>query len=285
MPAIVPRAGDDDDDDWETDPDYVNNMSEEQQRWGGARDTGILDMNQFREEIRQEDEAAGLKRQEEEGYKSSTGYGGKFGVMADRQDKSAMGWEYSEKIAKHDSQKDYKTGFGGQFGVQNDRQDKSAVGWDHSQKVDKHNSQTGKSHFNIAFHLCGFVFQWCLCPCQITRTDLGASLVSKKSRISPQLAGITRRPNSNTIVRRVSQSRKCQLCLYSVGFEQITRRASEASLVFRQTEWTSQPTDGNITRKLISTSLKKVCFICILCSIELEEAFLSFCMRIFNIAS
>ena len=29
-----------DDDDWETDPDYVNDMSEEQQRWGGERDGG-----------------------------------------------------------------------------------------------------------------------------------------------------------------------------------------------------------------------------------------------------
>ena len=46
MPAIIPRPGDEDDDDWETDPDFVNNMSEEQQRWGGARDTGVLDMNQ-----------------------------------------------------------------------------------------------------------------------------------------------------------------------------------------------------------------------------------------------
>ena len=32
-----------DDDDWETDPDYVNEMSEEQQRWGGARDTGTIE--------------------------------------------------------------------------------------------------------------------------------------------------------------------------------------------------------------------------------------------------
>ena len=157
MPVTIPKVGDDSDDDWETDPDYVNNMSEEQQRWGGARDTGVLDMNQFREEIRQEDEAARLKRQEEEGYKSSTGYGGKFGVMQDRQDKSAMGWEYSEKIAKHDSQKDYKTGFGGQFGVQNDRQDKSAVGWDHSQKVDKHNSQKGKDHTSILLFIFDFL--------------------------------------------------------------------------------------------------------------------------------
>jgi hypothetical protein len=38
--AILSKA--DDDDDWETDPDYVNQMSEEQQRWGGARDTGTL---------------------------------------------------------------------------------------------------------------------------------------------------------------------------------------------------------------------------------------------------
>jgi len=33
----------DDDDDWETDPDYVNTMSEEQQRWGGARDGGAIE--------------------------------------------------------------------------------------------------------------------------------------------------------------------------------------------------------------------------------------------------
>ena len=40
-------------------------------------------------------------------------YGGKFGVLSDRQDKSAVGWEHIEKVDKHNSQKDYKTGFGG----------------------------------------------------------------------------------------------------------------------------------------------------------------------------
>ncbi len=39
--AVLARNGDDDD--WETDPDYVNEMSEEQQRWGGARDTGTIE--------------------------------------------------------------------------------------------------------------------------------------------------------------------------------------------------------------------------------------------------
>ena len=73
MPAIVPKHLGDDDDDWETDPDYVNTMSEEQQRWGGARDTGVLDMDKFREEIKQEHINETKKRQQEDGYKSSTG--------------------------------------------------------------------------------------------------------------------------------------------------------------------------------------------------------------------
>ena len=38
---------------------------------------------------------------------------------------------------------DYTSGFGGKFGVQNDRQDKSAVGWEHIEKVEKHESQKG----------------------------------------------------------------------------------------------------------------------------------------------
>ena len=32
---------------------------------------------------------------------------------------------------------DYKTGFGGQYGVQADRVDKSAVGWDHKEQVNR----------------------------------------------------------------------------------------------------------------------------------------------------
>ena len=72
------------------------------------------------------------------------GFGGKFGVQTDRQDKSAVGWDHQEAKQQHDSQKDYKTGFGGKFGVQNDRVDKSAVGWEHHEKVDKHESQKGE---------------------------------------------------------------------------------------------------------------------------------------------
>lgn len=41
--VIMPNMANSDDDDWETDPDFINEMSEEQQRWGGARDTGALE--------------------------------------------------------------------------------------------------------------------------------------------------------------------------------------------------------------------------------------------------
>lgn len=56
----------------------------------------------------------------------SRGFGGKYGVQLDRQDKSAVGWDHHEAPQKHESQLDHKKGFGGKFGVQTDRVDKSA---------------------------------------------------------------------------------------------------------------------------------------------------------------
>lgn len=49
------------------------------------------------------------------------GFGGKFGVQTDRQDKSAVGWDHHEAPQKHESQTDHKVGFGGKFGLQTDR--------------------------------------------------------------------------------------------------------------------------------------------------------------------
>lgn len=40
---------------------------------------------------------------------------------------------------------DYSVGFGGKFGIQRDRQDKSALGWDHQEDVQPHASQTGRA--------------------------------------------------------------------------------------------------------------------------------------------
>ena len=68
-------------------------------------------------------------------------------MLQDRQDKSAVGFDYHHEAQKHSSQKDYANGFGGKFGVANDRQDKSAVGFEHVEKLSKHASQTGSSLF------------------------------------------------------------------------------------------------------------------------------------------
>uniref|UniRef100_A0A1A9UR61 SH3 domain-containing protein n=1 Tax=Glossina austeni TaxID=7395 RepID=A0A1A9UR61_GLOAU len=133
------------DDDWETDPDFINDVSEQEQRWGSktiegsGRTAGAIDMQKLRFETEQADHEKKLKQLEElnPGY----GYGGKFGVQSDRMDKSAVGHDYQGKVEKHASQKDYSTGFGGKFGVQTDRVDKSAAGWDYLEKVEKHASQ------------------------------------------------------------------------------------------------------------------------------------------------
>jgi len=150
--VVIPSlANGDDDDDWETDPDYVNEMSEEQQRWGGARDTGVLDMDKFREEVQRESNAA-MKKKASLDPQASMGYGGKFGVESDRMDKSALGHDYQAPLVKHASQKDYATGFGGKYGVQKGSFDQSALGWDHIEKVDKHDSQVDyKSGFGGKF--------------------------------------------------------------------------------------------------------------------------------------
>ncbi|CAH1134894.1 unnamed protein product [Ceutorhynchus assimilis] len=135
------------DDEWETDPDFINDVDEQQQRWGSTtvegsgRTAGAIDMAKLRRETEESDTQKKKKALEEGLDNPSIGYGGKFGVQKDRMDASAVGHEYVGKVEKHASQKDYSAGFGGKFGVQSDRVDKSAVSWDHKEKLQKHASQ------------------------------------------------------------------------------------------------------------------------------------------------
>ena len=55
---------------------------------------------------------------------SSKGFGGKFGVQKDRQDKTSVGYDHQTELSKHNSQTDGAKGFGGKFGVQQGSQDK-----------------------------------------------------------------------------------------------------------------------------------------------------------------
>lgn len=62
---------------------------------------------------------------------------------------------------------DYSKGFGGKFGVQSDRQDKCAAGWDHVEKVEKHESQKGEREKEREWErhtLRGFCFLFYSCP-------------------------------------------------------------------------------------------------------------------------
>ena len=45
--------------------------------------------------------------------------------------------------------KDYSKGFGGKYGVQKENMDKSAVGWEYQEKLEKHESQKGKTFVDV----------------------------------------------------------------------------------------------------------------------------------------
>ncbi|KAM7127290.1 golgin subfamily B member 1 [Ciconia maguari] len=132
-------------DDWDTDPDFVNDISEKEQRWGAKTIEGSgraehIDIHQLRNKVSEEHEVI-KKKELETGPKASYGYGGKFGTERDRMDKCAVGHEYIADVGKHSSQTDAAQGFGGKYGVQRDRADKSALGFEYKGEVEKHSSQ------------------------------------------------------------------------------------------------------------------------------------------------
>ncbi|NWU72567.1 HCLS1 protein, partial [Pterocles burchelli] len=145
-------------DDWDTDPDFVNDISEREQRWGAKSIAGSgraehIDIHQLRNKVSEEHEVI-KKKELETGPKASYGYGGKFGTERDQMDKCAMGHEYVADVGKHSSQTDAAQGFGGKFGVQRDRADKSALGFEYKGEVEKHSSQKGKPmgmHYSRGF--------------------------------------------------------------------------------------------------------------------------------------
>ncbi|XP_068163432.1 src substrate protein p85-like [Antennarius striatus] len=132
-----------DGDDWETDPDFENDVSEQEQRWGAKTVEGsgrkeYIDVTELINKVTVEHKQVTMK---DYTPKASYGYGGKFGVEKDRVDKVALGHDYVAQVEQHSSQKDASKGFGGKFGVQRDRVDKSAVGFDYKEDMKQHASQ------------------------------------------------------------------------------------------------------------------------------------------------
>uniref|UniRef100_A0A8B9LHP2 Src substrate cortactin-like n=1 Tax=Astyanax mexicanus TaxID=7994 RepID=A0A8B9LHP2_ASTMX len=132
-------------DDWETDPDFENDVSEQEQRWGSKTIEGSgrkehISVADLRQKVSHEHEVV-KKKELDSGPKASYGYGGKFGVEKDRMDKGAVGHSYVAQVDQHSSQTDAAKGFGGKFGVQKDRVDKSAMNYEYKGEVDQHASQ------------------------------------------------------------------------------------------------------------------------------------------------
>ncbi|XP_072311267.1 src substrate protein p85-like isoform X3 [Eucyclogobius newberryi] len=132
-----------DGDDWETDPDFENDITEQEQRWGAKTIEGSgrkehISVADLRQKVVVEHERV---KQKEHIPKASYGYGGKFGVEKDRMDKVALGHDYVANVEQHSSQKDASQGFGGKFGVQKDRVDESALGFEYKGDVQQHASQ------------------------------------------------------------------------------------------------------------------------------------------------
>ncbi|XP_077356029.1 src substrate protein p85-like isoform X3 [Festucalex cinctus] len=137
------------DDDWETDPDFENDVSEQEQRWGAKTVPGSghkepISVSELRAKVAAEHEQV---KHQETTPKASYGYGGKFGVETDHVDKVAVGHDYVAQVQQHTSQKDAAKGFGGKFGMHKqalailDRIDKSAVGFEYKGEVKQHTSQ------------------------------------------------------------------------------------------------------------------------------------------------
>lgn len=91
-------------DDWDTDPDFIHDIDEMEQRWGPKRTGGSINMSELINEVRQDHEKMREKFQHPSQRDHSEGFGGKFGVQRDRMDPSAQNYDYQEELSKHTSQ-------------------------------------------------------------------------------------------------------------------------------------------------------------------------------------
>jgi len=100
-----PREADQADDDWDTDADFVNDISEEQQRWGAKSVAGSVESSKQAVDLSavRESTVSSHNKLTQEQYNAKPtfahGYGGKYGVQTDRVDKSALPTSHVSKPA------------------------------------------------------------------------------------------------------------------------------------------------------------------------------------------
>lgn len=85
---------------------------------------------------------------------------------------------------------DYSVGFGGKFGVQRDRQDKNALGWDHQEEVQPHASQRGQAILPEVAAVSLEHTQTCVWSLCFTVRDPAAE--SRRCAVNPKAQGQSR---------------------------------------------------------------------------------------------
>ncbi|CAF1117082.1 unnamed protein product, partial [Didymodactylos carnosus] len=116
------------DDDFDTDPSYVNDVDEKQQRYGsqtvpGSGHTDHVDFESVQEKMKT---ASNQTKTSYQAKNPNSGYGGTYGTEK-TMDKNAVDYTYRSETEKHGSQKDSTKGYGGKFNVQQNTQDKSQI--------------------------------------------------------------------------------------------------------------------------------------------------------------
>lgn len=98
------------DDDWETDADYHNDIAanEKSQRFGTTQHFSV-DMKELQSDVMASDQSAQERGASASQRDYKVGFGGKFGVQSDRQDRSAHDYTFIGKTEKHSSQQTDKS--------------------------------------------------------------------------------------------------------------------------------------------------------------------------------
>ncbi|CAF0757566.1 unnamed protein product [Didymodactylos carnosus] len=131
------------DDDFDTDPSYVNDVDEKQQRYGsqtvpGSGHTDHVDFESVQEKMKT---ASNQTKTSYQAKNPNSGYGGTYGTEK-TMDKNAVDYTYRSETEKHGSQKDSTKGYGGKFNVQQNTQDKSQIEQTEKQPPQKDRNMT-----------------------------------------------------------------------------------------------------------------------------------------------
>lgn len=91
-------------DDWDTDPDYIRNMDEMDQRWGSRRTVGSINMSKLIDEVHQDHQKIREKFAHPSQRNYSENISSKVSSQKEHLEKTAHDYNYKEESSEHRSQ-------------------------------------------------------------------------------------------------------------------------------------------------------------------------------------